>query len=317
MFLALALWIASCDRGRDASAARPSGWHARTAWIAADRDGHALVELDEDLFVVGRRALTNPLWVRAGPGVVWAVHATLGSPHAPLALRAWGARGPEPPRAVGEVLGLEVSPDGQALVLERTATGEVRLTSHGPARPPCDLEAPQAALALALGPVGPGLALGERGWAWRTLGGSWRACSGFEKGAVLDLAPSQEGGWWTLARLPGEPESLCVEVDGDGVVREVRPVGSARRLARGTRQPWAWEPDGRDLCSPTGRALALASRGILAAVGDARGGLLVAAGGAILRLDEAGRARPGQGGFARLVDLERLDRPASPADAGN
>lgn len=307
-FAALGVLVA-CGGERSNERACAPGWDPRTAWLAADRDGNALVELDEDLFVVGVRELPHPLWVRTHGAHVWVVHAPQGSPDPPLSLRAWGAAGPGPAREVGEVLGLEVEPSGSVLVLERARGGGARLTRHDAAGGACDLAAPQGAVALALGPQGAGLALGDRGWASLGPEGTWVVRDGLERGSVLDLAPRAEGGWWTLLRWPGEPESLCVAIDGAGVPVEVRHVGSARRLSRRGGRPWAWEGDGRTIHGGGAQPIELSSRGSQAAVGDGDGGLLCAAAGAILRVDAAGAARPGQGGFARLVDLERLSPP--------
>lgn len=302
----VALFLASaCGAEADRAVAAP-GWDPRTVWLAADRDGNALVELDEDLFVVGVRELPHPLWVRTHGASVWVVHAPRGSPDPPLSLRAWSASGPGPAREVGEVLGLEVEPSGSVLVLERAHGGGARLTRHDAAGGACDLAAPQGAVALALGPQGAGLALGDHGWASREPAGTWVVRDGLERGSVLDLAPRAEGGWWTLLRWPGETGSLCVAIDDAGSPVEVRHVGSARRLSRRGGRPWAWEGDGRTIHGGGSQPIELSSRGTQAAVGDGHGGLLCAAAGAILRVDAAGAARPGQGGFARLVDLERL-----------
>jgi hypothetical protein len=298
-----------CAQAEGPGAARPPGWDARTVWVAADRDGDALIELDLDLFVVGRRALESPLVVRAAGGALWVVHAPAGSPEPPLALRRWGEGGPGPPAAVGEVLALEVDGAGRALLLERAGDGDVRLLRFDAAGEVCDLQAPQEGRALALGTAGPALALGDAGWAEAGPDGSWRRRTGFEGAVVLDLAARTGGGWWTLAWIPGETEALCIAHDSDGVPREVRDVGAARRLARGRGPPWVWAVDARAVRAPlaaAGRVVELPLAGARAALADGRGGLVVAAAGALLRLDARGAARPGQGGFARLVDLECL-----------
>lgn len=296
------LLLGACSRARDLDR---GAWTPGTAWVAADRDGDALVELDEDLFVLGRHVLESPLLLRAGGGRVWIVHAPAGAPGPPQALRPWGATGAGAARAVGAVLDLEVDGRGRALVLEEVG-GERSLTRHDVRAAPCDLEVPAGAVALALAPTGPAVALGRSGWAERDPTGRWRVRSGLEGAAVLDLAARPQGGWWSVEEVPGEAGCVLVTRDGSGVPLRARAVGDVHALARRAAGPWAWAWDERDLAPPEGPALMLGAAGARAAVGDARGGVVLAAGGALLRLTSEGRGAPGQGGFARLVDLERL-----------
>lgn len=311
--------LATCAPAARLPASPNPGWSADTVWVAADRDGDALVELDGDLLVVARRPLAGPLHVRCGGGRTWVVHAPLGHPGGPQALRPWTARGPGPALSVGEVLDLEVDARGAALVLERDPRGAVRLGRAQPDGASCDLGAPPGAVALALGARGPALALGTGGWAVAGCEGPWRVLGGLDGAEVLDLEPGPDGGWWTLERHRGEPEVLCVARSAEGLPRAAWPVGRSRRLARRAAGAWAWEPDERLLFAPRGGPCRLAQAGARAAVGDGRGGLVVAAAGALLRLTADGAAAPGQGGFARLVDVERVARdyssPPSSLDA--
>lgn len=311
---ALAAWLTLAVACRDAERPGPQlcrpGWDPRTAWVAADRDGSALVELDGDLLVLARRELECPLWVRAGGGQTWVVHAPAGAPTPPFALRVWGAAGAGPAAAVGETLGMEVDAQGRALVLVRDGAGASALERYGSSGLVCDMGAPPESAALALGPRGPAVALGVAGWAELLPDGGWRRNAGFEGACVLDLAPRAEGGWWILVRLPGETDAWRVAVNGEGLPLELQPVGDARRLARRCAAPWAWSTGAREVRGPGpsgARGVSLHHAGAGAAVGDAHGGLVVAAAGALLRLAPSGAASPGQGGFMRLTDLERLE----------
>jgi hypothetical protein len=321
--------LGACLLGRlgvvaDLVHARSKAARARTpAWVVADRDGDELVELDDDLLVLSRRRLESPLFLRAGrPGWLWIVHAPLGRPAGPCELAA-SEFGGEPRRVVGldEVLDLAVDGDGRALALVRAAQGSVHLERVDPSGEHCRLPVPAGAQRVVWNGGRVAVALGSAGWAlFDEPLGTWRPLPGLDGAAVCDLAPGPAGGWRTLVLASGESNARLVELDFELVPREVLAAGSCRRLARGhvrAGRAWVWSADGRAaLRLPVNweaELRGLPALGARAALEERDGGLLVATAGAILRLDPAGRALPGQGGFVRLVDVERAGRaPTGP-----
>jgi hypothetical protein len=286
-------------------------------WVAADRDGCELVLLDEDLMVVERRALPWPTHVRAfgRDGSLWVVSALAGHPRGAQELLRMDALGRvEALHALPPAVDLEVEASGRAWVLVRPSGGgaEVWTTEGGSA--PARLPAPTDARALVVAPdrialVSPGqglLLLDE-------ASGCWMPIAGPATVGVLDAAPAAGGGWWLLVRGGAPGSERVLHLVGRRAAR-IPCSGAEWLVGPGPTGGACWvvgEDGGwlrRVVAARGGRGLFVcpAAEGGRAAALDAEGGLVLAAGGALLRLRSDGSAAPGQGGFAHLSDLDRL-----------
>jgi hypothetical protein len=289
-------------------------------WIAADRDAGALVFLDADLFVVERRSVPWPTKVRAARGGIWTVSAVHGHPKGEHDLRwmAWDGSAAAH-LVVPPVIDLGTDTDGSAWLLARTDCESCEVLRAVPQGLADRFDAPSDARSLAVRDGRVGLAAGASGflvldeercaWLRSALPGAARA---------LD-ATAIEQGWWVLFRddLPGSERLVRLDLELNAIAAV--PAAGAERIAEmglnegsdlwllGGSGTWA-----RRIGTRHGEELAfthLSALGVTALAADARGAVLFAAAGVLLRVDGAGFPAPGQGGFSRLVDLARVPAP--------
>jgi hypothetical protein len=282
-------------------------------WVA-DRDADAVIGLDAELFVSRRFELESPveLAVRSDRSV-WALSARDGHPlgaHDLVLHSADGRR--EAVATFGPVFDLDLLGD-DALVVEHSGE-HGRVVRVGAARPATNLlELPTATCAAGAG---------ERLLVGTTDGEVWlvdattlpvtvvakRAVGGPLGDVAVGPTP---GSWWTLGL--GGAGRLCL-LDPDLTPRwMVAPGVHALHLApvRGAERVWladTTEPFARRFGAHGAIELDVADlplAGLDRAVALADGGLLLAAPGAVLRLDADGAVAPGQGGFDFLVDIDR------------
>jgi hypothetical protein len=286
--------------------------------VVADRDASALILLDDDLLVADRLDLPWPTLVRAHPGGgVWVVSATLGHPRAGHELRLVRRSPPaEVTLEVPAVLDLEVDAGGRAWLLTEPQAGGSQVLRAAPGAALERLDAPEGARGLALLGDRLGVAAGEAGFLLLGAAGAGWTSAWSEPGTqVLDAASGPGSRWWLLVRSGPAGSERVLVLDGSlhvagawscaGCALVVPgPAVSSGAWALGGRAGWARRLDPG---SRRWRELArLSALGANSAASDKRGGLLVAAGGALLRLDYLGRGRCGQGGFAFLADLDAL-----------
>jgi hypothetical protein len=300
------------ERLRGSGAPVPSG---SARWVVADRDGGELVLLDEDLLVVERRELPWPTHVRAGPdGGLWAVSARDGHPdgvHELVRMDAAGAL--DVLHTLPPVLDLEVDDAGRAWLLVRPRAGGAEVVVTGGRAWPARFPAPHDARALVLDGERTALVSPRSGLlALEPASGCWERVAGPDEGELLDAAPADDAGWWLLVRAGPTGEERLLRLEG-GRAWDARCPG-AERLAAGradTRACWVVGEQGNWVRRLAGDARSRglfarpAARGGQAAALDEEGGLVLAAGGALLRLRSDGATAPGQGGFAHLSDLDR------------
>jgi hypothetical protein len=289
-------------------------------WIAADRDGGALVFLDADLFVVERRSVPWPTKVRAARGGIWTVSAVQGHPKGEHDLRwtAWDGSAAASV-VVPPVIDLETDADGSAWLLARTDSESCEVLRAVAQGLQDRIDAPSDARSLAVREGRVGLAAGASGflvldeercaWLRAQLPGAARA---------LDAAAIAQG-WWVLLRdaLPGSERLVRLDLELNATAAVA--AAEAERIAEfgldegsgvwllGGSGTWARRSGPRH-----GEELAfvhLSALGVNELAADTRGAVLLAAAGALLRFDGAGFPAPGQGGFSRLVDLTRVPAP--------
>jgi len=281
----------------------------------ADRDGGEVVLLDPDLLVIQRLRVPWPTQItsRAGGGL-WVVCATQGNPRGPHELRRLaGGLDEGAALEVAPVIDLESDPEGGVWLLTAPPGGAPQLQRLAVDGTPEVLPAPSQARRLALSGARVAIAARTQGLLLLEEGSrAWESVPDCEGLDVLDVAADGSGGWWLLARadLPGSEHALHLDASLR-VLAEV-PCQDARALAVGGglgMAPWVLGPRGawvQRLVAPSPRSQArvsLSARGAETAVLDGRGGLLLAACGALLRLGPDGWNEPGQGGFECLVDV--------------
>jgi len=302
-------WLPSPGGNREAGEPR---------WVVADRDARRIVLLDDDLLVVERREVPWPTHVRAAPGgALWIVSATLGHPRAGHELLLTDRVGRS--QAVWEVppvLDLEVERTGRAWILDRPPSGSLQVRAFAPGKAPACFSVPDRARAIAMGDGSVLVAAGDEGLGvLDPASGDWRLAWHEEGCCVLEVAAHGGPRAWLLVREGLDGSERVVELDGVlATAGNVRSPGSALVSASQGVQAAVWSVGAtgdwaRRLDPREGRSSAvvrLPALGAVAAFTELDGGLLVAAGGALLRLDRSGRVLPGQGGFARLVDLDAL-----------
>lgn len=181
--------------------------------------------------------------------------------------------------------------------------GRCEWSAWSDAGPGWRLAGPATLRAVAVGPRALHAA-DEEGRLWRLHGRSFEPVGRLPE-SVLDLAPAAEGGLWVLC------EARALRLDARlAPGAEVALEAPAELLARSGARGGTWAVGARLgalRLRPDGRAGArvrhLPAPGARAALELPDGGLLVLAAGALLAFDARGRPRPGQGGFARAVDL--------------
>lgn len=311
--LALALpALVAPPEGREAGCAR---------WVVADRDGAALVLLDDDLMLAGRLPVPWPTHARARPaGGFWVVSATQGHPRAGQRLRLLGAPGQEPAELeLPPAIDLEIDALGRALLLVRAPAGATLVLKASPGVIEERFEVGCDARSLAPGGSQLGVAAGREGLLVLDEAGHGRrrAPSGATS-SVLDAAALGEGAWVVLERGDSLGSERVLVLDEDLRVTHQTSCPGAERLAVGpgpSGAVWVIESAGRWVrrIHPRPRQgpelVHLPALGASAAQVDSRGGLVLAAPGAILRVSLEGEAEAGQGGFVRLTDIAAVTPP--------
>lgn len=286
-------------------------------WVA-DRDGHRVVALSEDLHPTACAELRWPVDVasRADRGA-WALSAREGSPlkaHELVRLSAGGAIVASVP--LGAVLDLAALDGGDALVLEwaAPAAGGSRVLRVAADGAVSLLGQVAGALTLA-GTADRVLVAGEGGRAvlLSAQPGGGVLGRALLDGEIGDVAPGPAGeGWWALDVTGG---ARLLRLDRDLAPRWIQPVGlHALHLAPHAEEERVWIADTTQPLARRygpGGALELevpevALSGLDRGASEDGGGVLLTAPGAVLRLDALGAPLPAQGGFQFLVDLDRV-----------
>jgi hypothetical protein len=306
-------------------------------WVA-DREGQSVVALDRDLYVVEVRRSTWPVGVLAGErGTLWTVEALEASPLGDHRLALWAPGGDLLWEAeVGPVLDLASDGTGRPLIVEMGTgpSGSNRLLMADPNRASSGggsandlvelLERPQLSCAagdagIVLVGTGDGRLLALR------LTSPAQVLRVLEIGGqVGDIAPlgppgrepskgrGQSGaggaGWWVLdvatpGRLLRLGPDLRVLWETPTQIRPMHLIPDPMResvWAADVNEPFVrrWGVDGSLELNLGDLPLGGLDRGV--ALG---GGIVLAAPGALLRLDGTGSVLPGQGGFHFPVDL--------------
>jgi hypothetical protein len=289
-------------------------------WIAADRDGGSLVFLDAELFVIERRSVPWPTQVRAARHGIWTVSAVHGHPKGEHHLRwtAWdGSAGASV--VVPPVIDLETDAEGNAWLLARTDSESLELLRASPQGLEERFDAPGDARALAPSGGRLGLVAGASGFfVLDEERCAWIRAALPDPARVLD-ATALAHGWWVLLGddVPGSERLVRLDLELNSSV--ALPAAGAERIAANSLDQstclWLLGGSGtwaRRVGAQHGEALAcahLAALGVTELAADVHGAVLLAAAGAVLRLDGAGFPAPGQGGFLRLVDLTRVPEP--------
>lgn len=303
--------------GGEAATVPPPGPIA--VW-ATDRDGGEVYGLDASLHVALHFPLAWPVEVEAcRDGGAWILRPGNGSPIGTWRLDRIAADGTQIAEvSLGTCLDLDVLDGRDALVIELgTGAGGadrvLRLGTHGSLQPLH--EAPGlVCVADSRGSVAVGTTQGDVIRLERAANGDLldRVHLG---GEIGDLAPGPWPG--SLWALDVTGSARLILLDADLAVRWSVPVGlHALHLAPVPGEERVWIADSTEPIvrrfGPGGvieldrRDLPLLGLDRAAAWID--GGALLAAPGAILRIDAAGRILPGQGGFAFLVDLDAVER---------
>ena len=286
------------------------------AWWVADRDADAVYALDGERTLALRVPIRRPIAIRStsdgGAWILCSTTATARGGRSLLRIRPDGSNVAEVPVGGHPEL---ASMDDDALVVEDGARPEdprrlVRCRADG--RRQVLLEEPALACAIA---SGTSVIAGSSAGAMLRLDVE-NHDSRIERvplaGPILGLAPAGTG---SIYALHGEDRVHLVRLESDLSIAWSAPCAarSAHLAAKPDgEQAWVVDLDARILrqFDRAGR-LALersvpGTDGIDASVASAAGDLVLATPGALLVFDEQGSTRPGQGGFAFVVDVDRI-----------
>jgi hypothetical protein len=303
--VAVALLRASSDPVRASSVGPVAFW-------VADRDGCAVYGLDEDLVLSRRVRVGWPIAVVARPdGGAWVLRSPSGSPAGPARLVRLDPDATI--RSETDILGnasLDALADGTAIVLEGSEsvsscdeTGRVAIVFRGRALT-CIAgskdsiavgDAHGTLVRVSLDPSGVVLArvdLRER---------------------IADLAADIDSGrFWAITTSEG---ATIHRLDDELAVEWSTGAGSVgTRLASSGDRDRIWIVDGsQSVIRRLGEhgvidleTERLPIAGVMGAAPATRGGLAAVGAGGVLLMDSAGNARPCQGGFTHLVDIDRV-----------
>ena len=310
-----------CGLFRSARAAGPMhmGPAKRVQFWAADRGGNHVFGLDEGFLLRTKKRVHRPLRVAARrDGGAWILHAlgSLKEPHGLLRIDEWGTT--EAAVTLAEPADLATWRGRDALVIERgTGAGGLdrvlRFDASGN-----ETRVFEGAGLACLAVQGDTLLVGNEG------GGLVRLELESEQGTsevrpcgivpALCLEPASEGdGWWLLG---GDAARTITRLGTDLEPRWSMPThleAASFVACRGSESVWVAD-DTRPVFrryGPRGR-LEFQRDATLAGLGRGserpEGGVVFAAPGALLALDERGGAEPGQGGFQFLVDVDSVPR---------
>ncbi len=280
-------------------------------WVA-DRDGSRVVGLDADLYVSRTLAVDWPFDVEPAPGGgLWILRAETSSSAATHRLdRIDGAAQLVTELWIERALDLDVLGDGdQALVVEARASELPRLLRvrvEGSLFPLLE----RAGMTCVTGERAAAVVGGSDGSVLRVdaLTGAVQVATNVG-GSVVDLARGPRPG--TVWVLDGAGTGRVLLLESDLSVRwSVVLPRAAIGLAPVANEERVWLSAASAPCVSRygpGGALELDRCGLpLPGLGPAlawRNGVLVCAGGALLRLDVHGAQLPGQGGFDALLDV--------------
>jgi hypothetical protein len=277
------------------------------AWVC-DRDAQVVEGLDADLYRAVRVPVSYPLAVAARPdGGAWVVSASLPNPgvaQSLVCLRSDG--GLEATAAVGVVRDLAATARGEALVVDALG-GVARIALFGrEGRLIAERRVPAAScVAARAGRVLVGTSDGQLVSTDVDLSVLRRRAL---DAAILDVEPAGNG-WFVLEDAAlGRLLRLDDDLSTDWGVALERRSARIGALPRGSA---VWTVgsgarlfgEGGAVVTETGE---FPMRGARGGVAWRNGGLLTAAPGAIMHLDQHGRVAPGQGGFDFLVDLSAV-----------
>jgi hypothetical protein len=310
------LWL--LGEALSASARAPQASAQPVAAWATDRDGHAVIGLDRELFVAARIGMRYPIEVEArSDGGAWVVSAPDGDPLGGHRLTRLSASGAVLAEAdLGIFLDLAASDGGRALVVELVpgaASRVLQIDDNGAARA-IDALAEASCVAgraqeVCVG-TGQGLA------ALYDTSAAPVLVQRTQLGGILaDVAPGPlEHTWWALdsagacrLMLLGANLEPLWSVNLGMHAQHLIPsegVGEERVWIADTTEPLARRYGPQGALEVESSALALS--GLDRGAAWKEGGVLLAAPGAILRLDGQGHPAPGQGGFDFLVDVDRV-----------
>ena len=269
---------------------------------AADRAGHALYGLGADGAVLLRVPVDAPVEVRERPGGgCYVLSAVARRRRGPTRWLAWTGEDLRPVRA--PISSLSPGPGEEPV-------GEPEAKPGG--KPGAKLGVRPGALpgawpgARASGDAAKGAGLRGAGGsllALRWSGGQvlWALREGEDGSAALEVwRPSGGGAWRRSVRRRLPFAAVALASDGEGAWVAGHRVPSVVRVSAAGRITLRVELEGVD-----------GVEDLLPIPAREGGGVWLAACGALVRLDAAGRRRPGQGGFEHLVSLASAQSPSS------
>lgn len=303
--------------GAGGAASEVAGW-------VLDRDGGALIALDEDRLKLARHPLESPVELALdAEGRLWVACAGPQGPVGPhRVLRIDGASGAvDRELSTGPVLDLEAGEGaergrGEAwlVVIAGSAEREVSRISAAGSAEVVERSIDAFCVAGQRGAVLVGSESGEL----RLYGpqGQRLAARNFG-GLISDLAPGpQDGTWWILDAHGSSTAHRVALLERDLRTRWERSAGiAAIYLAPVPRSERVWLSDANGSHArrfgPGGTLelahVTLPHSGAARACASPDGTLWLAAPGALVCLDAAGAVTPGQGGFDFLVDVVRRE----------
>jgi hypothetical protein len=286
------------------------------AWWIADRDADAVYALDRERILARSVAIPRPVAVRAtADGGAWVVRSTTATERGGrnlLRIRADGTTAEEIPLGGHPVL---AAPEGgEALVIEDGARSEdprrlVRCGEGGRRR----ILLEETGLVCAIG-------VGDTLFAGSSSGEILRfdaedALAKIERvrleGPIFALANAGRGSIYVLR---GGDGARLARLEPDLSVAWSVPCGSHRAELAATPDGDVWIVDADaqflrkfDRAGKLGLERPFPPVGAISAIAASEsGGVVLATPGALLVFDEKGNARPGQGGFAFVVDVDRM-----------